>query len=233
VALLIDGYNLLHASGIIGRGRGPGGLQRSRQGLIEFLIASLDPAELARTTIVFDAAEAPPGLPRQYVASGITIRFASGYESADELIEELIRQDTTPRQLTVVSSDHRLHRAARRRKAAPVDSDRWYVEQLRRRGQPTARQRKSRETKPIPDVTEAEIEYWIAQFSQELQSATAPDVEEAPSDSTVSNDSVSLGIPEIDSLVNPFPPGYAEDIREDEIEPPPRKPRPRKPKGRK
>ena len=30
MSLLIDGYNLLHAAGIMGRGAGPGGLQRSR-----------------------------------------------------------------------------------------------------------------------------------------------------------------------------------------------------------
>jgi hypothetical protein len=30
--------------------------------------------------------------------------------------------------LTVVSSDHRLHRAARRRKATPIDSEKWVAE---------------------------------------------------------------------------------------------------------
>lgn len=228
MALLIDGYNLLHASGIIGRGRGPGGLQRSREGLIEFLIASLDPAELAKTTIVFDAAEAPPGLPRQYVQNGVTIRFASGYDSADELIEELILADTTPRQLTVVSSDHRLHRAARRRKAAAIDSDRWYVDQLRRRSHGEPGDRPPRDNKPIPDVTDAEIEFWIAQFSTPPAPSPDGDVATAP-------DAPGSGgeLPELEVILNPFPPGYAEDICEEEIDPPPRKPRPRKPKGRK
>ena len=31
MALVIDGYNLLHASGILGRGIGPGSLERSRR----------------------------------------------------------------------------------------------------------------------------------------------------------------------------------------------------------
>jgi len=41
MALLIDGYNLLH---VFGTGRGPGGFQRSREALIGFLAASIDDA---------------------------------------------------------------------------------------------------------------------------------------------------------------------------------------------
>jgi hypothetical protein len=40
----------------------------------------------------------------------------------------LIRKHSSPRALTVVSSDHRLHRAARRRRATPIDSDRWVAD---------------------------------------------------------------------------------------------------------
>ena len=50
------------------------------------------------------------------------------YEDADSLIEELIQKNSTPKNLTVVSSDHRLHRAALRRKATPIDSDVWFDE---------------------------------------------------------------------------------------------------------
>ena len=48
---LIDGYNLLHAVGIIGRGIGPGGLERSRLALLNFLVESLDPKEAATTYV--------------------------------------------------------------------------------------------------------------------------------------------------------------------------------------
>ena len=64
---------------------------------------------------------------------GITVRFAAQYEEADELIEELIRADSAPRRLVVVSSDHRIQRAARRRRAKAVDSDVWYAELVRAR----------------------------------------------------------------------------------------------------
>jgi len=64
MSLLIDGYNLLHVTGIIGRGVGPGTLQRGRLALVNFVAESLDPEELPHTTIVFDAHDAPAGLPK-------------------------------------------------------------------------------------------------------------------------------------------------------------------------
>src|SRR5262245_4263994 len=114
MALVIDGYNFLHASGILGRGVGPGSLERSRSALLNFLAESLDARELGRTTVVFDAREAPPGLPRVVQHRGITVRFADPGSDADGVIEDLIRANSTPRKLVIVSSDHRLHRAARR-----------------------------------------------------------------------------------------------------------------------
>src|SRR5690606_34519981 len=102
MALLIDGYNLLHASGILGRGTGPGSLERSRNALLNFLAESLTPRELAATTIVFDAREAPPGLSRQVTFRGIAVRFAPRGSDADAEIELLIEACTAPRKLVVV-----------------------------------------------------------------------------------------------------------------------------------
>ena len=62
---------------------------------------------------------------------GITVCFAEQYAEADDLIEELIRLDSMLRRLVVVSSDHRLQRAARRRRAKAIDSDVWYAELIR------------------------------------------------------------------------------------------------------
>ena len=42
------------------------------------------------------------------------------------MIEEIVRTHSSPKQLIVVSSDHRLHKAALRRNAQPIDSDVWY-----------------------------------------------------------------------------------------------------------
>jgi predicted RNA-binding protein with PIN domain len=189
--LLIDGYNLLHASGIFGRGRGPGGFERSRFALLNFVAESMDESERTTVTVVFDAAGAPPGLPASMTHRDVQVRFAKGYASADELLEELIRADSVPRKLTVVSSDHRIQRAAHRRRATAVDSDVWFHDAQRRRA--------SRNLKSVPKVsppgavTADEVEYWLRQF------------EEKPDDET----------PDVESGTdNIFPPGYGEDVEE-------------------
>ena len=119
MSLIIDGYNLMYAAGIIPLGAGPGGLERSRVALLDFIAESVVDSELATTIVVFDAAAAPPGLPGTIRHRGVTVHFSRGYNDADELIEELIQKSNTPRKLTVVSSDHRLQRAARAARPRP------------------------------------------------------------------------------------------------------------------
>lgn len=209
MSLLIDGYNLLHATGIFGRGPAPGSLQRSRQALLNFLAASLPAEEVARTVVVFDAAEAPPGLPRMVQHGGLTVRYAERDREADDLIEELIKADSAPRKLTVVSSDHRLQRAARRRRATAVDSDVWYAEVRAARQQrvppgrvppkrvPQSRPSQSRDREGAPDsapLSEAEVEQWMREFGDAVPAESEP-VDE-------------------NSIFNPFPPGYGEDVEE-------------------
>ncbi|HJT34179.1 MAG TPA: NYN domain-containing protein [Pirellulales bacterium] len=187
--LLIDGYNLMHAAGIIGRGVGPGGLERSRLALLNFVAESLDEDQRVAATVVFDARGAPHGLPATLLHRGLTVRFAAGYEEADELIEELIRAESAPRRLTVVSTDHRLQRAARRRRATAIDSEQWYADVLRGRGQrPCAAEPAARPNRPIDP---SEVEFWLAQF------------DEASENQNLNDDAI-------------FPPGYAEDIEQTE-----------------
>jgi uncharacterized protein len=190
MSLLIDGYNLLHISGILGRGVGPGGLHGARLAMLNFLAESLDPADLPRTIVVFDSNDAPWGLPQRMTHRGIAVRFAAKYPSADEMLEELIRADSTPRRLVVVSSDHRIQRAARRRRAKAVDSDVWYRELLRLRQ--SQRENATLATaKPAAPLLTEDVEYWLRQFGgeseltaflrQEAGDARAEDRSAAPS----------------------------------------------------
>ncbi len=205
MSLLIDGYNLLNASGILGRGRGPGYLERSRQALLNFLAESLEEKAIRRCQVVFDAAieNAPRGLPRKLTHRGITVHFASGMPSADELIEELILADHAPRQLIVVSSDHRLQRAAKRRKATAIDSDVWFHQTLRDRA---ARHRhdSTYSTKPDAPASAFEIHFWLKEFGFAAEEGTG---EATPNRSAPEDDDVPH---------NPFPPGYGEDLLEEE-----------------
>lgn len=186
--LLIDGYNLMYAAGIVGPpGRGDRGLERSRAALIQFVAGTLEPGDKSSAVVVFDAAGAPPGLPHTLVIDGVTVRFAKGYDDADELLEELIATDTTPRRLTVVSSDHRVQRAARRRRATAVDSDVWYDAALRKRANRTSNSAEEL-SKPGASVNDAEVEFWLRRLV---------------GDEAASADGQWGDI---------FPPGYADDV---------------------
>ncbi|MEZ6105621.1 MAG: NYN domain-containing protein [Pirellulaceae bacterium] len=124
--LLIDGYNLLHASGLMGRAIGPGALERARDRLVTQVAARLTEQERALTVIVFDARSAPQGASSEYTVDGLGIRFAVDYVSADEMLVELVRAHAAPESLTVVSSDHQVQVATSRRGATVIDSDRWW-----------------------------------------------------------------------------------------------------------
>jgi uncharacterized protein len=130
--LLVDGYNLLHVSGLFGPAGAPSTLEQSRKALLDFLAAHLPQQLRGRTTVVFDAAAAPPGLPSHGEHAEIRIRFAPRKQTADDLIADLIGQEADPRHLTVVSSDHAVQRSARQRGAKFVDSEIWFRE-LRQR----------------------------------------------------------------------------------------------------
>jgi predicted RNA-binding protein with PIN domain len=132
-------------------------------GLLNFLGNVLDEKTRRRTTIVFDAAGAPPGLPKEMVFHEMRILFAREFPQADALIEELIEVESAPRSLLVVSSDHRLHRAARRRGAKAIDSDVWH-KSIRRRKHHGPRKRAE---KPILPQSEAEAAYWVERFREE------------------------------------------------------------------
>lgn len=110
---LIDGYNLAHALGLVPARKTPHGAELARRSLLVRLrqAPGLDPS---RTTVVFDAFRAPPGSPARQDSLGFEVHFAHR-QSADDLIEDLLRREATPRQLTVVSDDRRLKDAAGRR----------------------------------------------------------------------------------------------------------------------
>lgn len=130
--LIIDGYNLLHAAGLARLHYGPGDLERARQRLLALLAEKLRSQERRRCTIVFDAQQAPLDLPQHADHHGITVRFAPAGQDADTEIERLIARHPVSRRMIVVSGDHRLQKAAKRRNATPVDSE-TFLKELDRR----------------------------------------------------------------------------------------------------
>ena len=123
--LFIDGYNLMHAAGLARQTYGPGDLERARDRLLAQLKNLLDLAERRKTVVVFDAKESPGFLGSRITRHELTVVFPDRGVEADSVLEQLIREHTAPTRLKVVSSDHRIQVAAKRRKALPIDSDRF------------------------------------------------------------------------------------------------------------
>lgn len=106
---LIDGYNLLHAIGLARKSGGRAGWDRARVQLLDWLADQLgDKASTA--TVVFDAQKAIGGIIEER-HRGLRVLRDRG-RSADDLIEDLLRQEREPQSLSVVSNDARLRDAA-------------------------------------------------------------------------------------------------------------------------
>jgi uncharacterized protein len=189
MALLIDGYNLLYVTGIFAQPGAGTELHRTRLALLRFIASAIDQRERRQTTIVFDAAGAPPGLPRTTTHEDMTVHFARRHSDADELIEELLEEYPAPRTLLVVSSDHRIQRAARRHGATFIDSEKWYAQLLANRRQ---RGMIPDNVSPKPDqpVSPEELAHWLREFNGEFGAIDEPE--------------------------SPFPPGYGDDVAEGE-----------------
>jgi uncharacterized protein len=158
MTLIIDGYNLLHASGVFGPERGPRGFEQSRIALLDLLLDLLGD-EAGRTIVVFDAAKAPDGLPGRCTHGPLRVWYAREYPDADSLIEEIVEDDTAPHDLIVVSSDRRLQVAARRRRATAVGSAEWLAERRERRRKNTSRS----DVKP-PEPGPEDVDWWKRYF---------------------------------------------------------------------
>jgi predicted RNA-binding protein with PIN domain len=158
---LIDGYNLLHALGMAPTPVGPT-LEKARLRLLEWLAAELGPAAAADDLcVVFDSRSDRGGSEQTF--RGLRVRFSRG-ETADDLIERLVHAETVPAALAVVSSDHRLCAAARRRGCAAFTCGE-YIDRVsaKPREQPKS---PPPEEKPAA-VSDAEIEELLKEFGGE------------------------------------------------------------------
>ncbi|MFM8272745.1 MAG: NYN domain-containing protein [Gemmata sp.] len=111
MTFLIDGYNLMHAVGLVSRATPAAHFDRARTKFLDWL-ADGTKGKAAALRVVFDAQEAPaPSL--ETVHRGVRVRFAFK-RTADDVIEELVEREPRPHAVTVVSNDARVREAARR-----------------------------------------------------------------------------------------------------------------------
>jgi hypothetical protein len=197
---LIDGYNLMHAAGLMKPRFGPGGLEKARRAVVGVLAASLG-EDAAHTTIVFDA-RAPMSVTEREAApthGGMRVEFAAGEENADARIERLIAREPTPKQLAVVSSDRRIRAAAKRRGATSLDSDSFWSRFVERR-RATGRGQTTTETAEKPGVgRKTGLDDWLREFQ-----GLIPDADLAELAGPFAGESVDLNAEEYTSETKPI-----------------------------
>jgi predicted RNA-binding protein with PIN domain len=155
---LIDGYNLMHFLGLT-RPQGPRSLEKSRLDLQEWLRRAHGKA-VEYVTLVFDGRLFEGRREEVQIDHGLRIRFSSG-ETADDLIEELIKHTAQPKRLTVVSSDRRIQAAARHRGCVVQSCDDyvgWVLDQGHEPPKPPREPEK-------PPLSAEEAEHWKREFA--------------------------------------------------------------------
>ena len=97
--------------------------------LLDFLAASIEQARARRDDDRVRCGGRSARLAEPTIThDGMTVHFARRHSDADEMIEELLEECKAPKSLHVVSSDHRVQRAARQHGAGYVDSEQWFAE---------------------------------------------------------------------------------------------------------
>ncbi|MBM3994546.1 MAG: hypothetical protein FJ303_10405 [Planctomycetes bacterium] len=160
---IIDGYNLIHALGMIQTVEESRGLEASRQRLLVFLRRIFADLRDAQVTIVFDAHSAPRGAPRRLLYHGLQIHFAPPRLTADDWIENLIQAANEPRKLIVISNDNRLQAAARHRGAQAWSHEALLDFAERHESAPADGSRASGDTRSAA-LSPAERQQWIDEF---------------------------------------------------------------------
>jgi len=201
-SIIIDGYNLMYACGLAPDS--PIGWQSARRLLVNKISKRIPQKHQPSTLVVFDSSLKTDWEDPSLKTSPIHVRFAINHESADAMIIDLIRKHSSPKKLTIVSSDHEIQTAALRRRSIAIDSDDWYFDHLAvqrdERQRPEIQNPKGREprTQPpeddlakptVPDLADAFEESWVDIFS--VDSGAKRDDDDRDSDRGSENSGVT------------------------------------------
>jgi uncharacterized protein len=160
LAFLIDGYNLIHALGLVHKQLAPKELENARRRLLEFLHERLE-ALSGDITVVFDAKHKPRHVPSEYSDGQILVRYAGRNLEADDVIEELIASCSIPERLVVVSDDRRLRDAAARRRAQA-----WSTQDLLDHSDQRSKNAPQKAPPPgVAPLSRAEVREWMDEFA--------------------------------------------------------------------
>ena len=156
---------MLHA---LGMGPLPGGLslERARVRMLDWLAVEIGDIR-DDVLVIFDSKHARGDAKQSY--RGIGIRYSAGI-TADDLIEEQIQHERVPTHLTVVSNDHRLQKAARRKGCVSWDCQEYVDWLMSRKEGKSEAARIVVERKP-ETVSDAEMQDWLKRFGGEAGKA--------------------------------------------------------------
>jgi uncharacterized protein len=163
---LIDGYNVMHAAGLLGPKLSRQGFRRVRRRFLDELAEILPVDREGDVTVVFDASVPPGDFPISSSYRGLRVIFALGDENADARIEYIIGHDSNPKTLTVVSSDQRIRQAASRRRAHPLTADAFLYRKHRLGSSPAATTEEPAPSERDAAMDASEAAYWIDAFRE-------------------------------------------------------------------
>lgn len=158
---IIDGYNLLHRLGLMHGRSGPVALEHARASLLR-MIRRAHGEESPSVTVVFDASRETAKTPAETNFQGVQVRFAVEQDEADDLIEMLLRQESVPERLSVVSDDRRIRQAGQRRGCRVLSCDE-YLDWMDSRGRPAPHPGSPPAVKP-EKLSDEEKQHWLREF---------------------------------------------------------------------
>jgi hypothetical protein len=170
VPTIVDTYNVLHVQGVLPRDLA--GLDTA--GLVRLTAPSRFAAELV--LMVCDGTPPPEG-PAQGDGA-IRVRYAGPGRSADDEIIQLVARSSSPRRLTVVSSDREIQKAARRRRCRVLGAA-AFLECLAEDAIALGRRRANEPLRPRSLSSDA-VDRWLAEFDVRPEDLTLPPEPERP-----------------------------------------------------
>ena len=160
IPFLFDGYNVYHAACKLSEEWAhitPDTLCNS--------IATDMQSVNAHGVVVFDGRRTLQSQPQIKPPGYVRLVYSGPGVSADGVIEKMIQDSTAPRRLTVVSSDRRIRRAARRRRAISLTAGEYLEAMLKRANRPPPPPREPSEKRR--GVPEGELDQWLELFGMD------------------------------------------------------------------
>lgn len=155
--LLIDGYNLYHFARSVYI---DDGIDLALTAFVS-IIDEWTRRSRQKVTLIFDGS-IPPALRQSSASLGsVALEFSGPGSDADSVIERHILTYSAPKLLTIVSSDHRIQKAGRRRHCKILGSDEFWAKMAKKlTAKPPAPEPRQKQS----GLFSHEVNYWMKIF---------------------------------------------------------------------